>query len=171
MELARLCKASWCDQLGTLHGLIVKAETHPKRTTLLETRLVEDMFPLATQIRFLCNMPGEALTKLAGIAFTSREDDPQDFAEARKRILATRALVDGTEDEAFVSEDAPIVLAINNGMTFDLTAGEYVRDWALPQFYFHQVAAYAILRRAGLAIGKADYVPHMMRYLRSPTKS
>lgn len=168
MNIGTLCLTTWGDQLGTLQGLVAKAETHPKRMTLLESRLVEDMFPLATQIRFLCNMPGEALAKLAGLSHASRDDDPQDFAEARERIGEARELVQGVDPAAFTSEDAPIVLSLNNGMTFDLTAGDYVRDWALPQFYFHMVAAYAILRRAGLAIGKADYVPHMMRYLRNP---
>jgi hypothetical protein len=35
------------------------------------------------------------------------------------------------------------------------------------QFYFHVIAAYAILRQQGVAIGKADYVPHMFGYLRA----
>ena len=38
--------------------------------------------------------------------------------------------------------------------------------WALPQFYFHLVVAYSILRQAGIALGKIDYVPHMFAYLR-----
>jgi hypothetical protein len=41
------------------------------------------------------------------------------------------------------------------------------RDWALGQFYFHVMTAYAILRNEGVAIGKADYVPHMFGYLRA----
>ncbi|MCJ2073906.1 DUF1993 domain-containing protein [Methylobacterium sp. J-030] len=39
----------------------------------------------------------------------------------------------------------------------------------MPQFYFHVVSAYAILRSKGVAIGKADYVPHMFAYLRTGT--
>ena len=35
------------------------------------------------------------------------------------------------------------------------------------QFYFHVMAAYAILRKEGVDIGKADYVPHMFGYLRA----
>lgn len=50
---------------------------------------------------------------------------------------------------------------------FDMTGEQYARDWALPQFYFHIVIAYAILRNQGIQIGKADYVPHMFAYLRS----
>ena len=43
-------------------------------------------------------------------------------------------------------------------MIFDLSAEQYVRDWALPQFYFHLMIAYAVLRAQGVALGKADYV-------------
>ena len=53
-------------------------------------------------------------------------------------------------------------------MTFDLDTLSYVRDWALPQFYFHLMSAYAILRAAGIPLGKADYVGFMFRYLRQP---
>ena len=53
-------------------------------------------------------------------------------------------------------------------MTFDLHTSSYVRDWALPQFYFHLMSAYAILRAAGVPLGKADYVGFMFQYLRQP---
>lgn len=60
----------------------------------------------------------------------------------------------------------PILIKLPGGITFDVTSERYARDWALPQFYFHVVTAYAILRNQGVEIGKADYVPHMFAYLR-----
>lgn len=68
-----------------------------------------------------------------------------------------------------VDPAAPIAHALPIGMVFDLTAEQYVRDWALPQFYFHVVIAYAILRSDGIELGKADYVTHMFAYLRPGT--
>ena len=59
--------------------------------------------------------------------------------------------------------------ALPAGMVFDLTAEQYARDWALPQFYFHLMIAYAILRAEGVDLGKADYVAHMFAYLRPGT--
>ena len=64
---------------------------------------------------------------------------------------------------------SPISFTLPNGMTFDMTAATYVRDWADPQFYFHRVAAYAVLRHMGVPLGKADYVAYMMQYLRPGT--
>lgn len=66
---------------------------------------------------------------------------------------------------------APIAHALPNGMVLDLTAGQYARDWALPQFYFHVVTAYSILRAQGIALGKADYVAHMVACFRQPAAS
>ncbi len=155
--------------LGTLDGLLVLAEADPRGDALLGARLADDMFPLATQVRFVCNMPGEAMGRLTGLEFTSSDTDPATLAEARALIAATRTAIDTWSARDFLAEDAPTTLALPNGMTFDLHAGEYLRDWALPQFYFHINAAYAILRHAGLAIGKANYVGYMFRYLRQPS--
>lgn len=33
----------------------------------------------------------------------------------------------------------------------------------MPNFYFHVTMAYALLRNAGLTIGKMDFLPHMAR--------
>jgi hypothetical protein len=39
-----------------------------------------------------------------------------------------------------------------------LHAYDYVVQFALPNFYFHVVTAYAILRHEGVQLGKADYL-------------
>jgi hypothetical protein len=54
-------------------------------------------------------------------------------------------------------------------MTFDLTAEQYARDWAVPQFYFHVMAGLRDPAAQGVELGKADYVSHMFAYLRPPT--
>jgi hypothetical protein len=53
-------------------------------------------------------------------------------------------------------------------MTFVMQAHEYCRDWATPQFYFHLMAVYSVLRMEGVPVGKIDYVGYMMKYLRPP---
>ena len=156
------------NMLGTLDGLLAKAAAHDKGDSLLAARVADDMLPLSTQIRFLCNMPGEAMARLIGLDFKSSDADPRTIADARSMIAQRRADIDHWSQNSFVDEDEAIELAIPNGMTFDLTAGEYIRDWAVPQFYFHATTAYAILRSQGLDIGKADFVGYMFRYLRQP---
>jgi hypothetical protein len=75
-----------------------------------------------------------------------------------------------TAAAADVDPATPIAHTLPQGLAFDLTAEQYVRDWALPQFYFHVVTAYAILRAHGIELGKADYVAHMFAYLRPGTR-
>ncbi len=161
----------WNQMLATVDGLLAKAEAHEKGEALLQASLAEDMHPLATQIRFVCNMPGEAMVRLAGLDFTSSDDDPATLAESRARIAATREAIAAWEEQDFVADDAAVELVLPNGMTFDLSAAEYVRDWSIAQFYFHVTTAYAILRKEGLAIGKIDYVPYMLRYMRQPAQA
>lgn len=158
----------WTQMLGVLDGLLTKAEADARGDALLEEKLAEDMHPLAVQVRFLTNMPGEAMARLAGLDWKSREDDPATLAEARQWVAAAKTQLDEWSTREFVSEDDPIELKLPNGMTFDMKAGEYVRDWALPQYYFHVTTAYAILRKVGLELGKIDYVPYMLRYMRQP---
>jgi hypothetical protein len=40
----------------------------------------------------------------------------------------------------------------------DFTAENYLLSFALPNFFFHATAAYAILRSRGLPLGKRDFL-------------
>ncbi|MEL6709637.1 MAG: DUF1993 domain-containing protein [Pseudomonadota bacterium] len=154
--------------LGTLKGLLAKAAADERGDALLQAKLADDMHPLAVQVRFLCNMVGEAVERVAGITFISTEEDPATIDEAIIRIGSTLEQLDEWEKLDFAADDAPLELAIPNGMVFDMTTITYARDWSVPQFYFHVMAAYSILRKEGLDVGKADFVPYMFEYIRQP---
>ncbi|MEL7010797.1 MAG: DUF1993 family protein, partial [Cyanobacteria bacterium J06588_4] len=47
-----------------------------------------------------------------------------------------------------------------------LTGSVYVNEFLIPNFYFHLVTAYDILRMAGVAIGKKDYMMHQMPWVK-----
>ena len=143
-------------------------------------RLAPDMLPLAGQIRLACFQVYEAGHLLrdepappAAEALRTRgrdlDDDVGTLAELQQCIqqaldhLADQWIADAPHDgPASISLDGP------NGIVFDMTAEDYLRDWALPQFYFHMTMTYAILRNHGVALGKADYAMHMLRHLREP---
>ena len=38
---------------------------------------------------------------------------------------------------------------------------DYLREMALPNFYFHATTAYAILRQAGVELGKRDFITYL----------
>ncbi len=168
MSYATAMLATCANTLGTLDHLVAKAESHAKGEALLQARLAEDMFPLATQIRFTIDQVVTALKRLGNLELASDESDIASFAEARARIAAARALVAGTDPATWPASGDTVEFALPNGMAFAIQAHEYCRDWATPQVYFHLMAAYSILRAEGLAIGKADYVGYMMKYLKQP---
>lgn len=171
MQLNQFLLTTYDNMLGSLDSWLAKAAEHDAGDALLQSKLTEDMFPLSRQIRFACNLPGEAMAGAAGVAFSPSDIDDTTLSAARERVAATRSLIQGWRATPFGTDDAPVELSLANGMTFDLETESYVRDWALPQFYFHLMTAYAILRTAGVPLGKADYVGFMFRYIRQPASS
>lgn len=169
--------------LAALSNWLDKAErelSDAQVTALSSARLAPDMFPLATQIRFACAQALEGVHRLQDIALPplhailleeGREagDKAGSLSEARTRIAETIALVSARPESEGSDGAAMIAHELPNGMVFDLTADQYGRDWALGQFYFHIMIAYAILRQQGVSLGKADYVAHMFDYLRPGT--
>ena len=138
------------------------------------------MFPLSTQVRFACRQAQEGVFRLQGRAFPASlqvllgegrngSDGPGTMAAAEERIAETLALVEAAGAEGIAVDPASsIAHALPMGMVLDVTVERYARDWALPQFYFHIVTAYAILRGQGIELGKADYSAHMLAHLRPP---
>ena len=181
MSLTSLLVPTYRQMLGAMRNWLDKAEAQlgeAEAEALLSVRLAPDMFPLATQVRFACVQVVEALHRLRGLPFPVRVEEllnegrnagehPGSLADARARIDETLALLDRLSPDALdMTADAQLVHDLPNGMIFDLTAEQYARDWALGQFYFHVMIAYAILRNAGIELGKADYVGHLLPYLR-----
>lgn len=170
--------------LTTLSGWLDKAQGQLpviEAEALLSARLAPDMFPLATQVRFACVQAQEAIYRLQGAAFPASIDllmnegrgagkHSGSMQEAQARIGETIALLESLSIDALdMGDDMPLAHALPNGMILDLTVEQYVRDWALPQFYFHLMTAYTILRAQGVTLGKADYVAHMFGYIRPGT--
>ena len=136
--------------------------------TILQAKLAEDMFPLESQFRVALNQIILALGRTCADETPLDEEAFVSLAQIRERIQAIRALVEASPAESWVSPDTVIDYTLPNNMRFVLTAAEYIRDWMLPNFYFHTTMAYALLRHNGLAIGKGDFVGHMARYARAP---
>lgn len=183
MTLLDILAPTYTQMLRALSTWLDKAEAQGIEggaEQLLNARLAPDMFPLSTQIRFACMQALEGMCRLRGETFPPSHEmllnegrnageHPGSMADARRRLAETIAAVSEAGDVPAIDPQTPIAHALPQGMVFDLTAGQYVRDWALPQFYFHVMAAYAILRAQGIDLGKADYAAHMFAFLRPGT--
>ncbi|MBB3997551.1 DUF1993 domain-containing protein [Aureimonas pseudogalii] len=180
MTPTTLLLPTYANMLQTLATLLEKAaQQMPDRVeALLSARLAPDMYPLSSQIRFAAYQAQEASFRLRGeavpewldaVAAEGRNggETPGSLAEARTRIDEALSFVRAVPEHALDARSTlPLAIELPGGLTFDISGEQYVRDWALPQFYFHVVTAYAILRDQGVTIGKGDYVPHMFAYLR-----
>jgi hypothetical protein len=166
MSLAETTLTTFDQLLGTLDHLLGKAAASPQGEALLAARLAPDMHPLATQVRFTTQQVYNTLNRLYGASHAGCDTDHGSLAEARAHVAAVRGLIAAARSAAPLDGATMIEFDLPNGMAFRLSAADYVRDWAMPQFHFHLMIAYAILRQAGLEIGKADYLGYMMQHLK-----
>lgn len=139
------------------------------------------MFPLATQVGFACRQAQEGVFRLLEQEFSpalaTLLDEGQSagerlgtLADAQARIVETITVVESAATTGVIPKPtAPIARALQNRMILDLTAEQYARDWALPQFSSHVSTADSIVRAQGIELGKADYASHMFAYLRQNT--
>lgn len=186
MSVTDILVPTMVQMLGALSAWLDKGSAYArgrgdKTDDLLALRLAPDMYPLAGQVRFVAFQAQEPVHRLRGEAVPEplervrREgwdagERPGTLVDARSRIDEALTLLRSVGAvELDGAADRPIALELPNGIVFDMTGSTYVRDWALPHFYFHLITAYAILRNHGVPLGKTDYVPHMFAYVRPGT--
>jgi hypothetical protein len=125
---------------------------------LTSARLAPDMHPLSRQVHLLSDTAKGACARLAGLPVPSFADTETTFPELKARIAKTLDFiatvkpeqVDGSEGRDISLKAGPRELAFKGQ--------DYLVTFALPNFYFHVTAAYAILRHNGVPLGKLDYL-------------
>ena len=55
-------------------------------------------------------------------------------------------------------EDKQVTVPSGKTATRTMSGEDYLKNWALPNMFFHITTAYAILRHNGVEIGKRDYL-------------
>jgi hypothetical protein len=156
------------NMLGTLDHLVGKAQDAGLSDDVLASKLAEDMFPLELQFRIAINQVLLALNQVGGQTAPLEKTAYGSLTEVRDRIAAVRARLDQVDPNDWAPANGTVDLTLPNGVRFVMTAEEDIRDWILPNFYFHVSMAYALLRHAGIEIGKLDFIPHMARHKASP---
>ena len=149
--------------LNSLHAILDKAERFAEERkiapeVLLNWRLAPDMFPLTRQVQIASDMAKGAAARLAGREVPKYADDEKSFGELKARIAKTVKFIESVAAKDFDgSEDRDIVLTVG-GQEMRFKGAPYLTQFVLPNLYFHATAAYAILRRCGLEIGKRDFL-------------
>ena len=122
---------------------------------LLEARLAPDQFNLTRNIQSACDTAKFVGTRLGGVQAASHEDGPATLAELQARIADVRSFLADADPAAFESNRAS-TLTLMRGAT--MSGEAYLREFAMPNFFFHAAMSYAILRHNGVKIGKRDFL-------------
>lgn len=150
--------------LNTLTRILEKGEAFAteKRiepSVLINARLAADMLSLARQIMIATDIAKAAVSRLAGCEIPKYEDTESSFAELYARLAKTRTFVESVPASAIDdSGDRKITHVGGGGVQRVFLGHKYLTYYAVPNFLFHVVTAYDILRHNGVPLGKADYL-------------
>jgi hypothetical protein len=144
---------AWLDK-AQAHAEAKKFDT----ANYLTMRLAPDMLPFIKQIQIASDGAKGCVARLAGVDIPKWDDTEVTLDDLRARIRKTidyvqsvpAAQIDG-------SEGRDITITLRSGdVKFD--GQRYLEHWALPNFYFHVMTTYNLLRHAGVDLGKPDYL-------------
>ncbi|MCY1127044.1 DUF1993 domain-containing protein [Frigidibacter sp. RF13] len=149
--------------LTALSKILDKAEAHcaAKKidpAALLAARLYPDMFPFTRQIQIACDQARRAISRLKGEEPASVADSETSFAELKARIASTVAQLNALTPADLAEAESRTVSFKAGPRELTFTGDDYIRQWILPNFYFHMTTAYALLRHNGVELGKADFL-------------
>lgn len=126
-------------------------------TEILGYRLAPDQFAFARQVQIACDTAKLGASRLTGKDAPSHADTETTLEELRARVAAVRGYLASLTEADFDGAAARVVTQPRwEGKT--MSGEDYFMQHALPNFFFHTTHAYAILRHAGVGLGKRDYL-------------
>jgi hypothetical protein len=149
-------------QLGQMDKWLAIATTYAETkkfdpNVLVTARLAPDQFAFARQVQAACDTAKLAASRLTGKDAPAQPDTEATLPELSARIKATLAYLEGFTAKDFDGADQRTVTQPRwEGKI--MTAHDYFLEHALPNFYFHLMTAYSLLRHNGVPVGKRDYL-------------
>lgn len=149
--------------LENLKGILQKGAAHAEAkkfdaNNLVNSRLAPDMLNLARQVQIASDAAKGAAMRLSASEPLKLEDNETTLPELVARVDKTINYLRGFSAAQFEgSEERTISVTIPSG-TLSFSGLQYLRHWALPNFFFHVTTAYNLLRHNGVEIGKADFL-------------
>jgi len=126
---------------------------------LLQARLTPDMLALVRQVQIATDMATRGCARLAGVEPPAFPDEETDFAGLYARIDRARANVESyAASQLDGSEGQAVSVPRRGGDPLQMDGQGYLLHFLLPNLFFHCTITYAILRQAGVALGKADFM-------------
>ena len=150
--------------LGNLLVWLDKAQAHAEQrkfdpNNYLGLRLAPDMLPFARQVQIASDTAKACMARLAGVEAPKWDDNETSLEELRARVRKTLDYVNSVSAaQVDGSEGREITIPRRSGEPLVFNGETYLKHYALPNLYFHLTTAYALLRHAGVELGKGDYL-------------
>ncbi|MCW5634302.1 MAG: DUF1993 domain-containing protein [Rubrivivax sp.] len=150
--------------LGNAQKWLTKAEEHAAArrfdpSNYLGLRLAPDMLPFSRQIQIASDTAKGCVARLAGQEVPKWEDSEANLADLRARLQRTIDFVQSVTPEQLAgAESREVVLPVRQGDPLRFDGEAYLKHYVLPNLFFHLTTAYALLRHAGVELGKRDYL-------------
>lgn len=149
--------------LGNLAKLLDKAAAFAQAKKLeagvIEgLRLAPDMLSFTRQVQLSCDFAKNSTARLAGIEAPKFADEEKTLAELQDRVAKTIAWLNTVEPAQLEGAETRHIVVPLRTRTLEMDGLPFLQKWALPNFYFHVTAAYALLRNAGAEVGKQDFL-------------
>lgn len=125
----------------------------------LGLRLAPDMLPFARQIQIATDHVKGCTARLAGLEPPKWADDEKTLDELRARIRKAIDYAQSVPAEKLAGSDArDVTIPAGPSRTLTLPGEVFMKSFSLPNFFFHATMTYALLRQAGVELGKMDYL-------------
>jgi hypothetical protein len=98
------------------------------------------------------------MARLAGVDPPKFEDNEATMDELFARVRKTLEYIDSVPAGALDGSETRDIKIPLRDRTVEFKGLEFLQKWALPNFFFHQVTAYNLLRHNGVDIGKKDFL-------------
>jgi uncharacterized protein len=149
--------------LKNLDALLGKAVSHAEArkfdvNNFCGVRLFPDMLPFTAQIRIATDMAKAAAANLSGKEAPKFEDNETTIEQLRARVRRCIAFLESFSPADFEKVTSKTTVKIPFPAGKALPADEYLFGRQVPNFFFHVVTAYNLLRQGGVDIGKMDFI-------------
>ncbi len=127
---------------------------------LLDARIYEDMHPLPFQVQTPLRMTIFLLGQLKLREMPAKMPEPgKSFPEMYQQIDQALEMLESVKREDFHSKaEMEVHFAPGPRPPWHFTGLTFVQEFILPNYLFHAVTAYNILRLKGVPLGKMDYI-------------
>jgi hypothetical protein len=162
-SLYDLSVPTFLQTISAIAGFLHRAAKHCAETgtdpdDFVDARLVDDMAPFHFQIEAAWHHAVWGVEALKTGAFTPPPlVGPVPFAELQAMIRKAELTLEGftpEEVDSWAGKDLDLQIGPRR---LAFTSESFILSFSLPNFHFHAVTAYDILRSLGVPIGKRDY--------------